>query len=88
METFLIALEDARKLLAELRMRNSAVTVDFEEAMQLEEVQSSLRVWRMEDGSPAAFAYVDAYANFCFEVTDPAWLLGGPVSGGASQREA
>lgn len=74
-------LEGARQLLAELRMRNGAVTVDFEEAMQLEEVQSTLRIWRAEDGSPAAFVYVDAYANFCFEVADPAWLHGGPISG-------
>lgn len=72
------SVQAARALMAGLT-RPSAI-VDFEEAMQLPEVQSTLRIWRAADGSPAAFVYVDAYANFWFEVADPAWL--------SPQREA
>jgi len=60
------AVDEARLLLKQLG--KNATIVDFEEHIQMDPARESLRFWHAGN-QLLAFAYVDAYANLCFEIT-------------------
>jgi ribosomal protein S18 acetylase RimI-like enzyme len=59
------AVIEIRRLLKQLG-KNSTIS-DFEEHIQMDAARDSLRCWQSGD-ILLAFAYVDAYANLCFEI--------------------